>query len=102
MIIIKKRLTHTHTYMIVRTAVLVLPWILLVVSATFLALGLSWRHLTDSDTVNGTFIVLSIAFAALTVVCLCVREIPDRVEPKEEEEKKPPATTARIPLVTVS
>ena len=88
--------------MIVRTAVLVLPWILLVVSATFLALGLSWRHLTDSDTVNGTFIVLSVAFAALMVVCLCVREIPDRVESKEEEEKKPPATTARIPLVTAS
>ncbi len=86
--------------MIIRTALLVLPWILLVVSATLLALGLSWRHLTDSDTVNGTFIVLSIVFAALTLVCLCVREIPDRVEPKKED--KPPATTARIPLVTVS
>ena len=89
--------------MIVRTVVLLLPWVLLVLSATFLALGLSWRHLSDSDTINGTFLVLSIVFAAFMFICLCVREIPDRIKPKEEEEEeKQEEPPAQLPLMPVA
>ena len=88
--------------MIVRTVVLLLPWVLLVLSATFLALGLSWRHLSDSDTINGTFLVLSIVFAALMFICLCVREIPDRIDPKEEKEKEEKEPPAQLPLMPVA
>ena len=87
--------------MIIRAAILVLPWVLIIVSGTFLALGLSWRHLTDSDTVNGTFLVISVVFAALFFVCLCVREIPERERPKKEVEVDEPPP-AQLPLVPVA
>ena len=86
----------------IRSMLLVLPWVLLIASATFLALGVSWRHLSDSDTINGTFLVISIVFAALTCMCLCVREIPARVEQKDKEKEPPPASTANMPLVAVA
>ena len=88
--------------MSIRVAILVLPWVLMIVSGTFLALGLSWRHLTDSDTVNGTFLVISIVFAALFFVCLCVREIPEREKAEKEVEEKEPPPPAQLPLVSVS
>ena len=87
----------------VRVILWILPWVLVIASATFLALGLSWRHLTDSDTVNGAFLIASIVLAALAFVSLCVREMPEK---KEEEKARDAtgqtrATSARIPLVPV-
>ena len=84
----------------VRCVITVLPWFLLAASATCLALGLSWRHLTDADTVNGSFLIASIVLAALTFATLCVREIPDRVAQKDEKQSS--EASARLPMVTVA
>lgn len=88
----------------IQYTVLALPWILLTLCAVFLALGLSWRQITDADTVNGAFLIVALVLGALALCTLCVREIDPL---REEEEKKPqpvqqaPPENARLPLVTV-
>lgn len=87
----------------VRTAVWSLPRILLAVSAVFLALGLSWRHVSDADTVNGSFIVVALVLGALAICTLCIRAMPQL----HTNEKRPPMArqtppeNARLPLVSV-
>ena len=86
----------------VRLLLWLLPWVLVTASATFLALGLSWRHLTDADTVNGAFLIVSIVLAALAFVSLCVREMPEKKDEKSRDATgKTLPTSARIPLVPV-
>ena len=88
----------------VQHTVLALPWILLTVSAVFLALGLGWRQITDADTVNGAFLIVALVLGALTIITLCVREIDPL---RDEEKKRPqpmqqvPPENARLPLVAV-
>ena len=88
----------------IQYTVLALPWILLTLCAVFLALGLSWRQITDADTVNGAFLIVALVLGALALCTLCVRELDPL---REEEKKKPqpvqqaPPENARLPLVTV-
>ena len=89
----------------IQYTVLALPWILLTACAVFLALGLSWRQITDADTVNGAFLIVALVLGALALITLCVREIDPMRE--EEEKKKPqpaqqaPPENARLPLVPI-
>ena len=80
-----------------------LPWILLTAAAVFLSLGLSWRHVSDSDTVNGEFLVVALVLGALAICTLCVREMP-QLHTKEEKPptaQQAPPENARLPLVSV-
>ena len=83
----------------IRGTLVVLPWVLLAASATVGALGLSWRQLTEDDTVNGTFLVVSIVLAALAFLLLCVREMPLK---KETHAAAVPVPGARLPLVSAA
>ena len=93
-----------HDMTCIQYTVLALPWILLTLCAVFLALGLSWRQITDADTVNGAFLIVALVLGALALCTLCVRELDPL---REEEKKKPqpvqqaPPENARLPLVTV-
>ena len=78
---------------------MVLPWVLLAASATVGALGLSWRQLTEDDTVNGTLLIVSIVLAALAFLLLCVREMPLK---KETHAAAVPVPGARLPLVSAA
>ena len=72
---------------------------LLAASATVGALGLSWRQLTEDDTVNGTLLIVSIVLAALAFLFLCVREMPRK---KETDAAAVPVPSARLPLVSAA
>ena len=86
----------------IQYTVLALPWILLTACAVFLALGLSWRQISDADTVNGAFLIVALVLGALTLITLCVREIdPLREEKKPQPVQQTPPENARLPLVTV-
>ena len=78
---------------------MVLPWVLLAASATVGALGLSWRQLTEDDTVNGTLLVVSIVLAALALIFIFVREMPRK---KETHAAAVPVPGARLPLVSAA
>ena len=83
----------------IRGTLVVLPWVLLTASATVGALGLSWRQLTEDDTVNGTLLIVSIVLAALALIFLCVREMPRK---KETDAATVPVPGARLPLVSAA
>tara|TARA_B110000858_G_C17445905_1_gene311950 strand:+ start:142 stop:405 length:264 start_codon:yes stop_codon:yes gene_type:complete len=83
----------------IRGTLVVLPWVLLAASATVGALGLSWRQLTEDDTVNGTLLIVSIVLAALAFLFLCVREMPQK---KETHAAAAPVPGARLPLVSAA
>ena len=92
---------------LIRVTLIVLPWALLGASIICLALGLSWQHLTDADTVNGAYLVASVLLAVLAFVVLCVREMPEKKEEKEQARAEMVQTrsrtqSAKIPLVPVA
>ena len=86
----------------VRHALWFLPWVLLVVATVFLSLGLSWRHVSDADTVNGAFLIVALVLGALALCTLCVREMPELHKEKEPQPvQQAPPENAQLPLVTV-
>ena len=82
----KEALTHMKW---VEDTLWFLPWVLVVIATVFLSLGLSWRHITDADTVNGAFLIVALVLGALAICTLCVREMPELHE--EKRRGKAPA-----------
>lgn len=87
---------------LVQNVLVALPWILIIVSVVLVSLGLSWRHLTDSDTVNGAFVLAGIILAGLAFVVGCIRDIPQLAKThKAQMAHQSPPDNARLPFVTV-
>ena len=90
---------------LIRVTLIVLPWVLLGASIICLALGLSWQHLTDADTVNGAYLVASILLAFLAFAVFCVREMPEKEKEQTRTEMvqtRSRTQSAKIPLVPVA
>ena len=87
---------------LVQNALVALPWILTIVSVVLVSLGLSWRHLTDSDTVNGAFVLAGIILACLAFVVGCIRDIPQLTKGhKVQMAHQSLPDNPRLPFVTV-
>lgn len=87
---------------LVQNIFVALPYILLIASVVLVSLGLSWRHLTDSDTVNGAFVLAGIILACLAFAVACIRDIPQLTKGhKVELAHQSPPENARLPFVAV-
>ena len=86
-----------------------LPWVLAVVGALLFVAGLSWRNLSDSDTVNPGLVITGLLFTMLAGVLSCVTaRAPERdYEPREPREPREPVGVAperkeaQIPFVPI-
>jgi len=100
--------TTTATTTTLSCVLHVLPWLLVVVGALLLVIGLSWRNLSDSDTANGGLVVTGILLTMLAGVISCAKDrAPEReYEPQERQEEPvepapPEKKEASIPFVPV-
>jgi len=75
-----------------------LPWVLLVVGALLFVVGLSWRNLSDSDTVNAGLVITGLLFTMLAGVLSCATDrAPERdYEPQEPQEPQEPRDPVRV------
>ena len=89
----------------------VLPWVLVILGAVALVVGLTWRSLTDSDTANGALVGAGVLFVALGFAISCARPMPkERTEETPKEQEAQPVKNmgsgaefnqVRLPLVAM-
>jgi len=89
----------------------VLPWVLVILGAVALVIGLTWRSLTDSDTANGVLVGVGVLLVALGFAISCARPMPEeRAEEAAKEQEAQPVKNmgsgaefnqVRLPLVAM-
>ncbi len=89
----------------------VLPWLLVILGAVSLVVGLTWRSLTDSDTANGVLVGVGVLLVALGFAISCARPMDEkRVDDATKEQEAQPVKNmgsgaefnqVRLPLVAV-
>ena len=76
----------------------VLPWVLVVVGALLFVIGLSWRNLSSSDTVNPFFVIGGVLFVMLAgVLSCCADRTPLRDDDRDGSPSPQPAPAPAPP-----
>jgi len=71
----------------------VLPWVLVTVGALLFVIGLSWRNLTSSDTVNPFLVIGGVLCVMLAGSMSCCADRP----PMQEDDYDKPAPPTQQP-----
>lgn len=96
----------------------VLPWVLVTVGGLLFVIGLSWRNLTSSDTVNPFFVIGGVLCVMLAgAMSCCADRVPMQDDKPPTQQPQPPqaqlpppqpedsapseAREARIPFVSI-